>query len=79
MNCVKSISSMNISGLMRTEYCIIKHQRQPRVVIPAALVPTVLACYHELPSTAHQGVSRTMGFISWKYWWKTLRSGFRIY
>jgi len=46
----------------------------PRVVIPAALIPTVLACYHELPFTAHQGVSRTVDFISRKYWWKTLRS-----
>jgi len=47
---------------------------QPRVVNPAALVPTVLACYHELPFTAHQGVSRTVDFISRKYWWKSLRS-----
>ena len=47
---------------------------QPRIVIPAALVPTVLACYHELPFTAHQGVSRTVDFISRKYWWKILRS-----
>jgi len=28
---------------------------QPRIVIPAALVSTVLTCYHELPFTAHQG------------------------
>jgi len=34
---------------------------QPRIVIPAALVPSVLANYHELPFTAHQGVSRTVG------------------
>jgi len=47
---------------------------QLRIVIPAALVPTVLTCYHELPFTAHQGVSRTVDFISRKYWWKTLRS-----
>jgi len=46
----------------------------PRVVIPTALVPTVLACNHELPFTAHQGVRRTVDFISRKYWWKTLRS-----
>jgi len=36
---------------------------QPRVVIPACLVYTVLTCYHELPFTAHQGVSRTVEFI----------------
>jgi len=47
---------------------------QPRIVIPVALVPTVLTCYHELPFTAHQGVSRTVDFINRKYWWKTLRS-----
>ena len=34
---------------------------QPRIVIPAAQVPSVLANYHELPFTAHQGVSRTVG------------------
>ena len=45
----------------------------PRVVIPATLVLTVLENYHELPFTAHQGVSRTVGFISQKYWWETLR------
>jgi hypothetical protein len=33
----------------------------------------VLTNYHELPFTAHQGVSRTVAFISKKYWWETLR------
>ena len=45
----------------------------PRVVIPILLVPTVLSYYHELPFTAHQGVSRTMSFIGRKYWWQTMR------
>jgi len=40
----------------------------PRVVIPATLVNTVLTCHHELPFTAHQGVNRTVKFISKKYW-----------
>jgi len=48
-------------------------KEQLRVVIPATLIHTVLANYHELPFTAHQGVSRTVGFISRKYWWETLR------
>lgn len=39
---------------------------QPRVVIPATLVHTVLACYHVLPFTAHQGVSRTVEFLNTK-------------
>jgi hypothetical protein len=45
----------------------------PRVVIPTALVPIVLRCYHELPFTAHQGVRRTTEFINRKYWWETMR------
>ena len=49
-------------------------REQPRVVIPVSLIQTVLMCYHELPFTAHQGVSRTVEFISKKYWWETLRS-----
>jgi len=47
---------------------------QPRVVIRAKLVHTVFVIYHELPFTAHQGLGRTIGFISRKYWWQTLRS-----
>ena len=48
-------------------------KEQPRIVIPCTLVRTVLVNYHELPFTAHQGVSRTVRFISRKYWWETLR------
>ena len=33
----------------------------------------LLNYYHELPFTAHQGVYRTIGFISHKYWWKTMK------
>jgi hypothetical protein len=40
---------------------------QLRVVIPATLVPTVLICYHDLPFPAHQGVNRTVEFISKTY------------
>ena len=54
-------------------------KEQPRVVIPASLVYTVLTCYYELPFTAHQGVSRTVDFISRKYWWKTLWSNVSEY
>jgi hypothetical protein len=46
----------------------------PCIVIPIPLVPTVLKCYHELPFTAHQGVNRTVEFISKKYWWETMRN-----
>jgi hypothetical protein len=45
----------------------------PHIVIPASLVVTVLKCYHDLPFTAHQGVNRTIEFISRKYWWGTMR------
>jgi hypothetical protein len=48
-------------------------KEQPRIVISAALVHTVITSYHDLPFTAHQGVSRTVQFISRKYWWETLR------
>ena len=41
-------------------------KEQPRVVIPATLVRTLLACYHELPLTVHQGVSRTVEFLNKK-------------
>jgi hypothetical protein len=56
---------------------VLYHQRpkeQPRVVIPVTLVHTVITSYHDLPFTAHQGVSRTVEFISRKYWWETLRN-----
>jgi hypothetical protein len=39
-------------------------EEHPRVVIPVTLIHTVLASYHKLPFTAHQGVNRTVGFIS---------------
>jgi len=51
-----------------------KPKEQPRIVIPTTLVSTVLTYYHELPFTAHQGVSRTLSFISRKYWWETMRN-----
>ena len=44
-----------------------------RILIPATLDHMVLANYHDLPFSANQGVSITVGFISKKYWWKTLR------
>jgi hypothetical protein len=56
---------------------VLYHQRpkdQPRVVFPATSVHTVITSYHDLPFTAHKGVSRTVEFISRKYWWETLRS-----
>ena len=48
-------------------------KEQPLVVIPVTLICTVQASFHEVPFTAHQGVSRTVGFISKNYWWETLR------
>jgi hypothetical protein len=53
--------------------------KEPRVVIPASLVPTVLTSYHDLPFTAHQGTSRTTDFIRKKYWWETLTSDVKEY
>jgi hypothetical protein len=50
-----------------------ERKEQPRVVIPATLVHTVIMSYHDLPFTAHQGVKRTVEFISRKYWWENLR------
>ena len=55
---------------------VLYHQMRkgpPRIVIPAALGLTVLKCYRDLPFTAHQGVNRTVEFISKKYWWETMR------
>jgi len=49
-------------------------KEQPRIVIPMTLVSTVLTYYHKLPFTAHQGVSRTLSFISRKFWWETMRN-----
>ena len=43
-------------------------KEQPRVVIPATLVQTLLTCYHELPFTAHQGANMTIEIINKKYW-----------
>jgi hypothetical protein len=53
--------------------------KEPRVVIPASLVPTVLTSYHDLPFTAHQGTGRTIEFIRKKYWWETLTSHVKEY
>ena len=44
-----------------------KPKEQPRVVIPATLISTVLKCYHQLTFTAHQGVHRTIEFINKRY------------
>jgi hypothetical protein len=41
------------------------------IVIPKALVRTVLKCYHKLPFTAHQGIVR-IAAIKRKYWWESL-------
>jgi hypothetical protein len=40
---------------------------QPCVGILVSLVPAVLASYHDLAFTAHQGVGRTVEFIKKKY------------
>jgi transposase InsO family protein len=50
-----------------------EEKEPPRNVIPTTLIATVLTYYHELPFTAHQGVSRTLEFITRKYWWETMR------
>ena len=55
---------------------VLYHQEgkgRPRIIIQETLIETVLTYYHELPFTAHQGVHRTIGFISQKYWWKTMK------
>jgi hypothetical protein len=49
------------------------------IVIPDALVETVLRCYHELPFTAHQGIARTIAAIRRKYWWESLTRDVREY
>jgi hypothetical protein len=59
--------------------CRQEAKEHPRVVIPRALVETVLKCYHELPFTAHQGMTRTLSFISRKYWWGTMRNDVSIF
>jgi len=51
-----------------------KPKEQPRIVIPTTLVSTVLTYCHKIPFTAHQGVRRTLSFISRKYWWETMRN-----
>jgi hypothetical protein len=51
----------------------------PLVVIPKALVQTVLRCYHELPFTAHQGITKTIAAIRPKYWWESLSRDVREY
>jgi len=50
-----------------------KPKERPHIIIPATLVSTVLTCYHDLPFKAHQGVNRTLEFVSKKYWWETIR------
>jgi hypothetical protein len=49
------------------------------VVIPRELAETVLKCYHELPLTAHQGITRTIAVIRRKYWWESLNKDVRDY
>ena len=56
---------------------VLYHQEgkeSPCIVIPTTLIHRVLTCYHELPFTAHQGVSRTVNAVRSKYWWETLRN-----
>ena len=48
-------------------------KESPCTAISTTLVHRVLTCYHELPFTAHQGVSRTVKAVSSKYWWEILR------
>jgi hypothetical protein len=42
------------------------------IVIPEALVRTVLRCCHELPCIAHQGIARRIAVIKRKYLWEYL-------
>jgi hypothetical protein len=46
---------------------------QRRVVIPNALIPTVLTFYHDIPFTLLQGVSRTLELIGKTYKWDAMR------
>jgi hypothetical protein len=64
---------MRISGSIKI-VCYIDQGIRANLLIPTILIPVILK-YHELPFTAHQGIRRSIDFISRKYWWETMRNG----
>jgi hypothetical protein len=47
---------------------------QNRVVVPAAMVHTVISAHHDTASSGHFGMKRTADLIARHYWWPTLLS-----
>lgn len=45
----------------------------PRVVLPAALRPDVLAAAHDIPTAGHLGFDKTWPFVRARYFWEHMR------
>ena len=62
----KEIFFIDESGLLRN---LDKHSSKPRLVIPRDLTEEIMSLCHDIPSSGHQCINRTMKRIKDKYQW----------
>jgi hypothetical protein len=62
------------SGLLRN---LDKHSSKPRLVIPRDLTEEIMSLCHDIPSSGHQGINRTMKRIKDKYQWYGMAQSIR--
>jgi len=53
--------------------------KQPKLVVPQALIQEVIAENHNPIFVAHPGSKRTLELISLKYWWPKMRQSIEEY
>ena len=53
--------------------------KQPKLVVPQALIQEVIAENHNPIFVAHPGIKRTLELISLKYWWPKMRQSIEEY
>jgi len=53
--------------------------KQPKLVVPQALIQEVIAENHNSIFVAHPGSKRTLELISLKYWWPKMRQSIEEY
>jgi len=53
--------------------------KQPKLVVPEALIQEVIAENHNPIFVAHPGIKRTLELISLKYWWPKMRQSIEEY
>jgi hypothetical protein len=74
---IERLSSEEVPGCSLRKgvlHCKARHDRQPKIVVPQLLVPSLYSYFHESPLGAHLGVRRTIHKIRQSFIWNGMDS-----